>query len=927
VSILLLVLCFGLLRRELLERERAQGALAKSEKWFSTTLASIGDAVIATDMDGAVTFMNSVAQSLTGWTQAEATGNSMDLVFDIVNKETRRPVENPVKKVFREGKVVGLADHTLLLSKDGKEFEIEDSAAPIVTDTGEGFGVVLVFRNITDKKRIEEQIKRQKELLHLILESIAEGVVVADSNGKFLLFNAAAEQVVGIGATDTTPDQWSDRYGSYLPDTVTLYPPNELPLARAMRGESIDAVELFIRNARVPDGRLLSITGRPLRGEDGALQGGVVVLHDITERKRAEEELRRSEERFRLILESVVDYAILMLDPEGHVVSWNDGAERIKGYRAEEILGKHFSVFYSPEDIERGKPQHELEVATAKGRFEDEGYRVRKDGSTFWANVVITPLHKDSGALRGFAKVTRDITERKLKDEALVRAKEVAELASKFKDQFLSTMSHELRTPLNAILGFSDLLRDPRYGPLNDRQSRFTDHIHTGGEHLLSLINDILDLSKIEAGRLELAIESLPVEQAFGDVLNTVLPLAEKKRLGLSQRCEPGLNVLADATRFKQVLMNLVGNALKFTPEGGSVELVAFSTEGQVRVEVRDTGPGIPEEEQKRVFEAFYRLRQSGQSPEGTGLGLAITQRLLELQGGKLELTSQPGQGSCFYFSLPAARRIAPPAPTNTKETVRRTGDAARILVVEDDALTVQLIKSQLTSAGYEVMVCSEPQRALAIAAALQPDAITLDLLMKPMSGWEILLQLKNQSSTANIPIIVISIVDQRAGGTLLGADEFLIKPVNKSVLLATVERCLAAHGGRAPSRPILVVEDDAAAREVIVEMLTNEGYAVITAADGAQARVLVAASLPELVILDLMLPKVSGFELIADWRSNPRTADLPVFVLSSKDLTPEEERYIRQQSEYLFRKQDSWQESLARQLRRVVTHGQVESV
>src|SRR5579859_6534705 len=270
LSVSLLVLCFGLLRRELSERKKAQEALAKSEKWFSTTLASIGDAVIATDMNGGVTFMNSVAQSLTGWSQADATGKSMDLVFDIVNKETRRPVENPVKKVFREGKVVGLADHTILLSKDGKEFDIEDSAAPILTDAGEGFGVVLVFRNITENKLADEATKRQKELLQLILESITDGVVVADSNGKFLLFNAAAEQVLGIGATDTTPDQWTDRYGSYLPDALTPYPPNELPLVRAIRGETVDAVELFTRNAKVPDGRLLRITGGPLKGMDGA---------------------------------------------------------------------------------------------------------------------------------------------------------------------------------------------------------------------------------------------------------------------------------------------------------------------------------------------------------------------------------------------------------------------------------------------------------------------------------------------------------------------------------------------------------------------------------------------------------------------------------------------------------------------------------
>ncbi len=346
VGISLLALCFGLLARELSERKRAQESLAKSEKWLSTTLGSIGDAVIATDMNGAVTFMNPVAESLTGWNLQEAMGKSMDLVFEIVNKDTRRPVENPVKKVFRERKVVGLANHTVLLSRNGDEFHIEDSAAPIVAGAGEDLGVVLVFR-------------------------------------------------------------------------------------------------------------------------------------DVTEIKRAGEELRHSQERLQLMVENVVDYAILMMDQEGRVMSWNAGAERIKGYRAEEILGRHFSQFYPREDIERGKPQHELEVATTEGRFEDEGWRVRKDGSTFWANVVITALRDESGALRGFAKLTRDMTQSKLAQEALVRAKDEAERSNKFKDQFLSTMSHELRTPLNAVLGFSDLLADERYGSLNERQKRYvSEHPH-----------------------------------------------------------------------------------------------------------------------------------------------------------------------------------------------------------------------------------------------------------------------------------------------------------------------------------------------------------------------------------------------------------------------------------------------------------------
>jgi signal transduction histidine kinase/CheY-like chemotaxis protein len=604
-------------------------------------------------------------------------------------------------------------------------------------------------------------------------------------------FNAAAEQVLGVGATDTTPEQWSDRYGSYLPDGLTLYPPNELPLVRAMRGETVDAVELFIRNAKVPDGRLIRITGGPLKGADGALQGGVVVFHDITLQKRAQ--------------------------------------------------------------------------------------------------------------------------------EALVQAKEEAVRASKFKDQFLSTMSHELRTPLNAVLGFSDLLADERYGSLNDRQRRYVTHIHTGGTHLLKLITDILDLSKIEAGRLEIVREDVSIASAFAEVLGALQPLADKKSQALLQQVEPELYIRADATRFKQILMNLIGNAIKFTPEGGRIELLARQVGGQVRLEVRDNGPGIAPEEQQRIFEAFYRLAQTGSATEGTGLGLAITARLVELHGSKLEIESKPGDGTCFYFSLPLLA-IAPNEPPQATIPTLRAGKTLRILVVEDNAATGQLIQSQLTSSGYEILRCDQPERATEMAAEHQPDAITLDLLMKPVHGLEVLLQLKNDPRTSKIPVIVVTIVDQPGVGTALGADEYLVKPVDKATLLSAVERCLTSRGRAAPARAILVVEDDASTREMIEELLTVRGYSVITAADGAQARARVTHALPELVILDLVLPKMSSLELLAEWRGSPRTADLPVFVLTSKDLTKEEEKYVRAHAESLFRKQHSWREPLMKQLERVVT-------
>jgi signal transduction histidine kinase/DNA-binding response OmpR family regulator len=490
------------------------------------------------------------------------------------------------------------------------------------------------------------------------------------------------------------------------------------------------------------------------------------------------------------------------------------------------------------------------------------------------------------------------------------------EKQSKFKDQFLSTMSHELRTPLNAVLGFSDLLTEERYGPLNDRQHRYVTHIHTGGKHLLRLINDILDLSKIEAGRLQLAIENVALKTAFAEVLDTMRPLADKKSQTLVQNAAE-LGVRADNTRFKQILMNLLGNAIKFTPEGGRIELSARDLGDKVRVEARDSGPGIPLEEQKHIFEAFYRLRQSGKA-EGTGLGLAITQSLVELHGGELGLESQPGLGSCFYFTLASV------APLETNEILKRgsglkVGKSSRILVIEDNHKAAHLLQSHLTSAGYDVVVCADARRAVELAAETHPSAITLDLIMKPVNGWELLASFKSDPRTSAIPIIIVTVVDQPATGALFGADEYIVKPVDKPRLLSAIDRCLNQSEQSEHAHSILVVEDDLPTREFIAATLTKHGHVVALAADGAEARAQVTASLPDLVVLDLTLPKVSGFQLLAEWRASPRTAGVPVFVLTNKDLTSGEMDYIRINATALFRKQERWQDALIKQLQRAV--------
>ncbi|HEX2093641.1 MAG TPA: ATP-binding protein [Longimicrobiaceae bacterium] len=435
--------------------------------------------------------------------------------------------------------------------------------------------------------------------------------------------------------------------------------------------------------------------------------------------------LHESETRFRLLVESVRDYAIFMLDPEGRIVSWNAGAARIKGYTEEEILGKHFSIFYTEPDLERHYPEYELKVAVREGRFEDEGWRVRKDGSRFWANVVITALRDPEGRLVGFAKVTRDLTERRqaeseraalerervarqeaeelaeqLQQQALEleaiqaelemandelqranaellvrsveadRARSEAESANQAKTNLLANMSHELRTPINAIIGYTELLEMGIPGPVTDSQRVQLGRIRVSSRHLLLLIEDILDLSKLEAGRIEVARE----RGRLAGVLEAALPLIEaaaaEKGLEVGNRCEHGADhfFIGDEGRVRQILVNLLSNAVKFTDPGGRIEIrceiVADADAGARAVgpgswlglRVEDTGVGIPPDQLEAIFEPFVQVEtHRARTRGGAGLGLAISRQLARLMGGDLTVTSEVGRGSCFTLWLPAA--------------------------------------------------------------------------------------------------------------------------------------------------------------------------------------------------------------------------------------------------------------------------------
>jgi PAS domain S-box-containing protein len=525
-----------------------------------------------------------------------------------------------------------------------------------------------------------------------------------------------------------------------------------------------------------------------------ALGGVLWSFRKITEemgtRLRAERSAREARALLSGVLESC-NAVVFAKDRQGRFLLVNRYCATQYGTTVAAMIGKTIYEFL-PQEIADDLRGHDEEVwkGTAPRQFEEA---ILLDGVPRTFLSIKYPLNDEHGHPLALCCFSTDITERKQAEGTLAAAKIAAEQSSQFKDLFLSNMSHELRTPLNAVLGFSELLKDPIYGSLSEKQERYVNNIYKAGQHLVRLIGDILDLSKIEAGRLDLNLENITLNDAVEESLSALKPLADKKSQTLEQNCPENLAVLADRTRFRQVLMNLVGNAIKFTGDGGRVSVSAEPSHDGVRITVTDDGPGIDPAEQERIFESFYRGKEARRK-EGSGLGLAISKSLVETHGGRFGLESpvneagQVGRGSRFFFTLPAGVAVARAAPLLPATVLSR----GAILVVEDNRRSALLTEQQLASGGYQPVHCVDPGAVVEMAVEIRPVAITLDVLMTPINGWQVLTQLKEDQRTRDIPVILMTVVDQRPMGSLLGAEEYLVKPVERDVLLRTVELCLA---------------------------------------------------------------------------------------------------------------------------------------
>jgi PAS domain S-box-containing protein len=747
--------CIAVISGAYLDCKEAQ--IRAREEDLATTLDSIGDAVIVTNEAGQVMRMNPVAERLTGVTRTQCVGIPLSQVFRIEHEDTGEPVESPVPRVLREGVVVGLANHTVLVARDGTRRPIADSGAPVRGEDGEIRGVVLVFRDVTEERRAEEALRHWER----IFQHATWGVATAS-------------------------------------------------------------------------------------------------LADV---------------RFQAV---------------------NPAYAAMHGYTVDELLGAPVSMLWAPE-TQADMHRHAAETHE-HGRLVVETTHLCKDGSRLPVEVIGTTLKDPSGKPTAFVANVQDITERRRLQQSRDRAIELEaenrriEEANRLKSEFLASMSHELRTPLNSIIGFAELLHDEQVGTVTPKQREFLGDILGSGLHLLRLINDVLDLTKVEAGKMEFRPESVDLAPLAHTVVQSLRAMAVEKRLQVDVFVDRALkNIVLDPARFKQVLYNYVSNALRFTPDGGKVG-VRILPEGDehLRLEVEDSGMGISADNIERLFVAFQQL-DSGAAKlhAGTGLGLALTKQLAEAQGGTVGVRSTVGTGSVFFAVLPRG-------PKATVEAIERRSDLPQttsVLVIEDDPKDQAILVRILRKAGYEVEAVSNCAEAASAWKERAYDAITLDVLLPDGEDCRALLELiRKDDRKPNVPVLAMTMVADRQAAAGFAVTDVLTKPVEAGALLSALEQ-----GGAPPSRgrPVFVVDDDAGSLKLMQAMLEKLGYDALCFSDAENALRSLDRIRPTAVIVDIIMPDMDGFAFLERFRAAPANRWTPVMVWTVKDLSVDERRSL----------------------------------
>jgi PAS domain S-box-containing protein len=722
------------------------------------------------------------------------------------------------------------------------------------------------------------EIAKREASLRATFENMDQGVAMYDRDLKLVVWNSRMRELLGL------PDEFFDREHSFV-DYLRYVG------ARGEFGHDIDLdAEIEKRLATLgrkltyerirPDGTVLEITRNPIAGG-----GFIAIFTDITERKRAEIELRATLEN--------MDQGVAMYDADHKMILWNS--------RMREFLDLPDDFF----DREHTFEEY-LRFTGARGEFGegvDIDEEVRRRVATLDRKVTYERVRSDDSIIEiqrnpipggAFIAIYTDITERRKAEMALTEAKQAAEAASRTKSDFLANMSHELRTPLNAIIGYSQMLQEEAGDEGHDDYLPDLAKIENAGTHLLNLINGILDLSKIEAGRMTVFIEKVNVASVVAEVRGIIDPLAAKNGNKLVIDCAPDLGAIdSDVTKLKQSLLNLLSNASKFT-KGGTVTLtIGRRHDGgrdTVVFEVKDTGIGMSPEQMEKLFQAFAQADSSTtRKYGGTGLGLAITRHFARMLGGDVMVTSELGKGSVFTLTLPAEEAVAAAADEQAAAKPKISGDIEgdiTVLVVDDDEAVHETVGAMLGREGYRVLHARSGAEALTMAREFRPDAITLDVMMPQMDGWSVLTAIKADPALCEIPVTIITMLNDRAIALSLGATGFLTKPID----WARLNALLRQHSRKAIDGSVLVIDDDPEMRAMTRQMLERMGMSVGEAENGERGLAwLEANQLPSIILLDLMMPTMDGFEFLERMQQNDAWSGVPVVVVTAMDLGAEE--------------------------------------
>ena len=764
-------------------------------------LRAISQGIVISDPsqpDHPIIYANATFEQITGYSEAEALGRNCRF---LQGPDTDPAAVEVIREAIREHRECAV--EVLNYRKDGTPFWNALAVAPVTDSVGRVTHFVGVQTDITERRRDEERVRRSEQRFRSLVEATSAIVWSLPTSGEFV-----EEQPGWSAFTGQSFDEYRGR--GWL---EAVHPDDRDRTANAWEDAASRRVTyLSEHRLRRADGEYRQMLARavPIPGPDGAVLEWVGIHSDVTEKKLAEEARRETEERFRIMADSIPQLA-WMAKPDGQIFWYNRRWYEYTGSAPREMEGWGWQATHDPAELP--KVVANLKAAFAEARPWEDTFPIRRhDGELRWHLSRALPVLDDAGKVIRWFGTNTDITEQRLVEESLRQAKEAAEAASRSKSTFLANMSHELRTPLNAIIGYSEMLEEEAADLGRDDFVADLGKVHAAGKHLLGLINDVLDLSKIEAGKMELYLETFEVAEMLEGVISTIEPLAEKSGDTLRIECPEGLGSMhADLTKVRQSLLNLLSNAVKFT-DRGEITLRASreSSDGHdwIVLEVADSGIGMTADQVARLFQPFTQADASTtRKYGGTGLGLTITRRFCQLMGGEVSVRSDPGHGSTFTIRIPAlvaqgrteVATVLPPSLLGER-------DAQLVMVVDDDPSVRDVMGRLLRKEGFRVTYAADGDEALVCARQERPDVITLDVMMPGLDGWAVLTALKSDPEMADIPVIMITFIGDRNLGFTLGASDYLSKPIDRVRLSKVLKKYRKGRpGGRA-----LVVDDDA---------------------------------------------------------------------------------------------------------------------